>query len=464
MDIAKDQVIAANRFGLGARPGELAAIGADARGWLLDQLDGPSSPPAAVRNLPSSAQVLAEFQAVRGARRPGAADPAARDKGQQIRGVLGPAYRDQVFARYRAAAATAQPFRERLVHFWTNHFAVSADKPPVTGLAGGLENEAIRPRVTGNFADLLLAVERHPSMLLYLDNQASIGPNSRLASRAARFRRGDRKLDINENFGREILELHTLGVDGGYTQADVIGLATALTGWSVGGGQGRLRAGTPGEFEFRAAVHEPGTRRVLGKSYSQGGVDQGEAILRDLARHPATARFIATKLVRHFVADDPSPAAVAAVAKAYQASDGDLTATYTALVSVPEAWRDELTKWKTPHDYLISGLRALNAGPQRPRDVVGALMLMGQPAYRPGSPAGWPDRAPDWAGADGLMKRIEWATAVGARAGSGVDSVALGQAVLGSAFGDHSKTWISRAESRSQALALLLASPEFQRR
>ncbi len=464
MAVGSDNAIAVNRFGLGARPGELAAPGQDPRGWLLAQIAGPTALPAAVRGLPSSATVLAEFQAVRRQMRQARSDAKGKDPVQQVRKTLGPAYRDQVMARYSAAATTDAPFHERLVHFWTNHFAVSADKPPVTALGGGLENEAIRPHVTGNFAAMLLAVEQHPAMLLYLDNQASVGPNSTAAQRAGRFRRTQRKFDINENLGREILELHTLGVDGGYTQQDVTKLSKVLTGWSVGGGQGPLQAGTPGEFQFRAKIHEPGAQQILGKRYPQQGMAQGQAVLRDLAVHPATARFLATKLVRHFIADDPPAAAVDRVARAYLENDGELPAAYAALIESPEAWAVPLAKLKTPHDYLASALRALDVQPRNAREVVGSLMLMGQPAYRPGSPAGWPDTAADWDGADGLMKRIEWAGAVGRRTGGSVDPLVLGDAVLGPVFGEHSRTWIGRAETRAQGLTLLLASPEFLRR
>jgi len=459
-----DNAIAVNRFGLGARPGEIMAPGHDPRGWLLAQVDRPQPLPAAVQALPPSAQVLAEFQAVRQQMRQARRDAKDVDPVQQVRNTLAPAYRAQVMARYAAAAKTDAPFHERCVHFWTNHFAVSADKPPVTALAGGLENEAIRPHVTGNFADMLLAVEQHPAMLMYLDNQASIGPNSTAAKRAARFRRTQRKLDINENLGREILELHTLGVGGGYTQQDVISLAKTLTGWSVGGGQGPLREGVPGEFQFRAKIHEPGAQTVLDKRYPQQGLKQGQAVLRELAVQPATARFLATKLVRHFVADEPPAAAVDRVAAAYLHSGGELQASYAALIDSPEAWAEPLAKLKTPHDYLVSAVRALDVQPRGDRQVVGSLMLMGQPAYRPGSPAGWPDTAADWDGADGLMKRIEWAGAVGRRVGGSVDPVQRGDAVLGPVFSDDSRMWISRAESRTQGLTLLLASPEFLRR
>src|SRR6185503_17138370 len=229
-------------------------------------------------------------------------------------------------------------FRERLVHFWTNHFAVSADKPQVLALAGALENEAIRPHVAGRFADLLAAVEAHPAMILYLDNQASIGPNSQLAQRRGRRTPGEgRKFGINENLAREILELHTLGVDGGYTQHDVTTFAQALTGWSIGTDRVR-KGGTPGKFEFHEAAHEPGTRTILGTRYGQSGVAQPRAVLADLAKHPATAHHIAVKLARHFIADEPLRDDVARLAKAFRDSDGDLPTLYRALLDTPAAW------------------------------------------------------------------------------------------------------------------------------
>ncbi len=195
------------------------------------------------------------------------------------------------------------------------------------GLAGAFEREAIRPHVLGNFTDLLLAVEQHPAMLLYLDNYLSVGPGSRLARMAAR-RQTERKIGINENLAREILELHTLGVNGGYTQQDVTTFAQVLTGWSIGGNFGRLQDGEPGQFTFREALHEPGAKTVLGKRYSEDGESEGKAVLRDVAAKPATATFIATKLARHFIADEPPPAAVEKLAKSFTKSHGDLPTVY----------------------------------------------------------------------------------------------------------------------------------------
>lgn len=464
-----ETVIAANRFGLGARPGELSRIDSDPRGWLLDQLQGPAGLPAQFRDLPGSAGILVEVQQVREMRR--AAKQAETDKPspdivKKFGSIVRRHYLDQTEARYRHAAATDLPFHDRLVHFWTNHFAVSADKQPVSALAGAFENEAIRPNLGGSFYDLLMAVEQHPAMIVYLDNQRSIGPGSTLGSRANRRRRQGRAIGLNENLAREILELHTLGVDGGYTQEDVTTFAKVITGWSIGGAGegGRFAEGTPGEFEFRENIHEPGAKTILGKRYSQSGIGQGEAVLKDLSMHPSTARFISTKLTRHLVADDPPASMVDRIAAVFLDTGGDLPSVHAALVDADEPWESIFAKYKSPQDFVISAFRAFDRVPENGRHVVGALDLMGQTPYRPGSPAGWPDTADHWGGADALYKRIEWSNTVGRLADARVNPLRLGEAVLGPALGDHTRTSISRAESAKQGLTMLLVSPEFQRR
>jgi len=462
-----ETVIAANRFGLGAKPGELADIDSDPKRWLLRQLDGPSRLPTGIRQLPDTATVLLEVQEVRQMQRDSrrtADDQAAPDVVQKFGAVVRRHYLEQTDAKFRVATSTEFPFHERLVGFWANHFAVSADKQPVSALAGLFENEAIRPHLSGKFVDLLLAVEKHPTMILYLDNQRSIGPNSALAQRANR-RQRDQKIGLNENLAREILELHTLGVDGGYSQQDVTGFANVITGWSIGGGERRwLAEGTPGTFEFRESLHEPGSQSILGNRYGQNGIMQGEAVLRDLATHPSTAHFIATKLVRHFVADEPPPAMIDDIADVFLETGGDLPAVHAALVHASEPWRSTFGKYKTPQDFVISAFRAFDRVPDNGRFVVGALDLMGQTPFRPGSPAGWPDTAAHWGGADSLYKRIEWSNTVARYAGSRVNPLQLAEAALGPALGDHSRTAISRAASAGQGITLLLASPEFQRR
>jgi uncharacterized protein (DUF1800 family) len=461
----KETVIAANRFGLGARPGDLKDISTDPRRWLIDQLEGPSRLPADFAQLPTTAAALADVQEVRRMQQ-GDRDRVAPapDIVEKFGAVVRRHYLQQTAARFRVAAATDHPFHERLVHFWANHFAVSADKQPLTALAGLYENEAIRPNINGRFFDLLLAVESHPAMILYLDNQRSIGPSSRLGLRANRRQSGE-TVGLNENLAREILELHTLGVDGGYSQADVTAFAHVITGWSIGGGERRaFREGTPGTFEFRENIHEPGSQVILGKRYSQEGMQQGIAVLDDLASHPSTAKFIATKLARHFIADDPPASVIDHIARSFLESGGDLPAVHRAVVENAEAWATPLVKYKSPQDYVISAFRAFDRVPEDGRVVVGALDLMGQTPFRPGSPEGWPDTADAWGGADALLKRIEWADQVGQLAGRRADPLAIADQALGATLGDHTRTAIARAESRSQGVTLFLVSPEFQRR
>jgi uncharacterized protein (DUF1800 family) len=483
-----EAAIAANRFGLGARPGDAARIGRDARGWLAAQLEREPRP-TRTAGPPRSSRVLAEVRELRIVRQAaaqaranlsqppetaprapppasGVDEPAIREFGAFIRDR----YVEQTAERHRLAIDSDRPFVERLVHFWSNHFAVSADKQPLAAIAGLYEQEAIRPYVLGNFYDLLLAAVRHPAMILYLDNQTSMGPESRAASFVRRNR--GRELGLNENLAREILELHTLGVDGGYTQRDVTELAKVITGWSIGGalGQGARvlarvggDAGAPGEFHFRAMMHEPGSKTILGKTYREGGVEEGEDVLRALALHPKTAHHLATKLARHFVADAPPAALVERLASAYLRADGELDPVYRALIEADESWREPLAKFKTPHDFVISAYRVLDRPPEDLRPVTAFLTAAGQRPYTPGSPAGWPDTAASWNGGDALLKRVEFAAAAGRVVGDRIEPLSRAGEVLG-ALGEHTTLAIRGAESGAQGLALLLSAPEFQRR
>jgi uncharacterized protein (DUF1800 family) len=452
--------IAANRFGLGARPGELAAIGGDGRDWLRAQLTA-AAPTLADAGLSSSAEVLGEAFALQREiqleRRSGA------DVQQKLPQFLKPIYQAEATARFSQAVLTDRPFVERLTQFWSNHFAVSVDKQYLGGLAGSFEREAIRPHVLGNFGDLLVAADMHPAMLLYLDNHLSVGPHSPAAQRAG-LRRQKGKIGINENLGREILELHTLGVGGGYTQADVTSFATVITGWSVGGGNGLFASGPPGRFVFRPDTHEPGPKTVLGRHYPDGGYGQGVEVLNDLAQHPSTARHIAGKLAQHFIADEPPPAVVARLAQAFTEYGGDLRSVYRVLIDSREAWEQPLTKYKTPSDFIISSYRGLALPVDAGHGPLAPFELLGQRTWQPGSPAGWPDRSADWDGASALLKRIEWADAVGGRLGSRRDAAALAPQLLGASLSEATGTAIARAATASQALTLLIAAPEFMRR
>ena len=439
----REAFIAANRFGLGAKPGELRSLASDPQGWLEAQIDRDSALPAPLSGLPPARDAVAAFLE---ARRQG------RDVAKLVRGRLREDYLREAGLRTVAAIRSEAPFRERLVAFWSNHFTVSVKRPVLFGIAGGFEREAIRPHVTGRFADLLLAASRHPAMLLYLDNAQSFGPNSR----AGRWR----GKGLNENLAREILELHTLGVDGGYSQDDVRDLARILTGWSL------ARPGRdedPGGFKFHRLAHEPGDKLLLGRRYREAGIAEGEAALADLARHPATARHIAVKLARHFIADEPPAAAVDRLAAVFRDSDGDLGEVSRALIRLPEPWQAPLAKLKAPQDLVVSTLRATGFQGDAKRLVV-TLRLLGQAPWSAPSPAGWPDTAEQWAAPAALLKRIEFATAVARRVGDRLDPRALARAVMAPVATPESETMIARAPSRSDGLTLLLASAEFQRR
>lgn len=457
------------RFGLGARGDEEAS--GDAREWLAAQLDWfepavPGNPPNRRQVADKISSFYATLQRLRQDRESGTAmeDPEqiVRRQARQTMLTDGMAL---IASRTGSALTTQTPFVERLVHFWSNHFATSARKVGVFGMAGVMEFEAIRPNVLGRFEDLLLAAQQHPAMLIYLDQSFSLGPNSRFA-RFAR-RRGQER-GLNENLAREILELHTLGVRSGYSQEDVTELARALTGWTVAGllrgPLQRFAKGAPGDFTFIGGMHEPGARTLLGKRYASGGREQGEAMLKMLARHPATARHIATKLARHFAADDPPPAMVARLERAFLDSDGDLPTVYQAIIDSPEAWDAEQSKFRDPWDWTIASLRAVGARDIEGQVMFGALNELAQPVWQPPSPAGWDDKAAAWAAPDALVRRVEVAQRVADRAARGVDARQLAPAILGDRLSEKSAQAIRRAESPTTGLALFLASPEMLRR
>jgi uncharacterized protein (DUF1800 family) len=475
--------IALNRFGLGARPEDQAP--SDPKRWLLQQLDRFEPRPQALAQVPARAQVVdqlaeyvAEQQVARRDKRqmqpasmPTDGMPQQSDKQvDPVKRYLRQSIREDYLvmnsARLASALTTDSPFVERLVHFWANHFAVSVDKLPVIGLAGLLEFEAIRPHVLGKFSDMLLAVEQHPAMLVYLDQAQSIGPNSLVGQRAAM--RGGKQRGLNENFAREIMELHTLGVRTGYTQSDVTEFARALTGWTVSGlGRGpaaRLVGGTPGQFQFAELLHEPGSRTIVGKRYDQNGEAQARAVLLDLAASPATAKHLSTKLARHFAGDDPPPALVERLGKAFLTSGGDLPTVYRALIDSAEVWAPQPAKFKNPWEWSVSALRAIGLRELEPQMAAGVLKQLGQPTWQPGSPAGWDDIAASWAGPDALVRRVEIAQRLADRAGSSVDARALAEKLFPGSLSEATRTAIARAESPTEGLALLLVSPDFVRR
>ena len=381
--------------------------------------------------------------------------PAAPKPPPQPLNIIQKTFRAEALARLQRAVIADCGFVERLVVFWSNHFCISANKGGLARMwAGSFEREAIRPHVLGRFGDMLKAVEQHPAMLFFLDNQQSLGPDLRAGK--------NRNRGLNENLAREILELHTLGVGGGYSQDDVTALAHIITGWTYAGRQGQL--GTPGTFVFNANAHQPGAQRVMGKIYDANGVAQGEAVLADIARHPSTAKFVAGKFARHFVADDPPPALVARLADVFSRSDGDLKALALALLDSDEAWKAPQSKMRSPYEFLVAAGRLLAQIPNDPGRYLNGLNVLGQPLWSPAGPNGFPDSNAAWAAPEGIKLRLDISAQIASRLADGVDPRDLLELVAADAASSETRRTIERAESRQQALALLLMSPEFQRR
>ena len=419
------------RFGLGRRGQE--PLPADPAAWLHGQLaDSEPGPPGPT--------VADGFAAIRQARleKPAPGTP----------GPLQVLFKGEADALAAHALVTAMPFRERLVWFWANHFTVSLRNGRTGAFGGDFVRNAIRPHVTGRFGDMLLAVIRHPAMLLYLDNAGSVGPGSTAGGRTGK--------GLNENLARECLELHTVSQTAGYTQVDVTSFARVLTGWSVANGEK-----APAGFVFRPTLHEPGEHTVLGRSFPPGEAG-GVAALAFLAAHPATYRHLATKLVRHFVADDPPAAAVRPVEAALYDSGGNLGSAAAALVGLAEAWQP-LAKLRSPQDYVLAALRAADLPPDRAPDAMAAMRALGQPLFGAPFPIGWPDRAVAWASPEAMMRRVDWAYGLAGRA-AGLDPAQIAEACLGPLLGGDTSLAIRRAGSRRDGLTLLFTSPEFQRR
>ena len=472
----QEAALALHRFGFGPRRDSIVAIADDPRGAVLADLERLQAGRLAA-SLPSSgesARAVFDFRAEQQAKQKLAlrAQKEAEAKGgplsvsaNAVAVDILPAQKpppnqptplpqqllqNEAAARIDSAVSADIGLVERLVWFWSNHFCISADK--IVAMAGPYEREAVRPHVLGPFADMLAAVEGHPGMLFYLDNVESMGPDSVAGI--------NRDKGLNENLAREILELHTLGVRSGYAQKDVTSFANVLTGWTW------IAPAEPdhgGEFVFNKRLHEPGDQIVLGKRYADAGVEQGRAVLADLARHPATAQHIALKLARHFVADEPPPPLVAKLAKTFRDSDGNLKSVAKTLVSAEESWTPQRTKLKPPAEWIVGILRLTGAQRTFP---IGRLMnaqaSLGEALWRPPAPNGYPDTEAAWI--DGVPHRLDLANEFAGRLASGTDPLGLLDSALGPLASAETRDTIRRAESRAQALALLVMTPEFLRR
>jgi uncharacterized protein (DUF1800 family) len=473
LDPKAQAAFALHRFGFGPRLGDIDRIASDPHGAVLAEL----KPGAGQLNDPellsggAAARAAFEFRQERKEERKEANEekkmansanamapntdqqpPAQKGQGGMIP-IPQQIYLAEAKARYDAAINADIGLVERLVWFWSNHFCISADKGPTRPLCGAYEREAIRPHVLGKFSDMLLAAESHPAMLFYLDNVQSIGPGS-----VAGIRRGK---GINENLAREIMELHTLGVRTGYTQTDVTNFAKVITGWTIRPLRQDPEHG--GEFWFNERMHEPGAQTVIGKNYPESGFEQGRQVLDDLAHSPATAKHIATKLARHFVADEPPPALIERLAKRFRDTGGDLMAVTKTLVTAPEAWQTPRDKLKKPGEWTMAAMRVGGLPVKDVRRVVNTQNLLGEPLWRPPAPKGFSDDSAAWL--DGISERLDIANQVGRLVGNtGQEPDAMVDAALGPLASRETRQTIKNAESRPQALALLLMAPEFQRR
>lgn len=397
-------------------------------------------------------------RAIRGATTDAERDAAAKNRRQLVRGLRVDAvgwFRQGLLRR----AFTEDGFRERLTFFWADHFTAKGDSPRSRESVMPYVEEAIRPHVAGRFADMLKSVATHPVMLDYLDQIWSVGPNSDFAKKR------DRGEGINENFARELLELHIMGADGPYGQRDIRQLAELLTGLHFD-----LRRG----FTFRGERAEPGAETVLGQSYGGGrpGLDDIFDALDRLARLPATGRHIARKLAVHFISDTPDPDLVAEMSAAFTQTEGDLVAVYEVLLSHPAAWQEGPGNVKQPIDFIGSSLRALDLVPRHvPKGVrdlrrvaLGPLTLMGQDWANPVGPDGWPEADSDWITPQRMAARIHWAMSAPFVLRRVLpDPRDFVQVALGSTAHDDLVFAARAAETRAEGIGIILASPQFQR-
>lgn len=439
---------ALNRFGLGARPGDLAHVGGDPRGFLLAQIEG-DVPLAPVRGLTSSADGHHLRFAFLSRKKVSPADQALIKKAfRQAQGTNSRLWIEHV-------VATQNGFAERLAMFWSNHLHVPDFEKALQPLRGGYENDVIRAHALGRFADLVFASADHPAMLIYLDQVRSVGPRSRFGR--------NRNRGLNENYARELLELHTLGVHGGYSQADVAALAKLLTGWVVRSPMNHPEAA--GHVSFVPNRHEPGPHAVLGRTYDGPPETLKRAVVDDLARHPSTARFIARKFAQAFVPEPPS-ALIERLEASFLDTDGDLRELARTLVASDEAWGrpdDEVSAFRSPISWTVAAARGFPANWKGHR-LRRVMNLMGQRPWGKSAPDGWPSDGAFWFGPQALEARLKFMAENAARIRTPLSPQEHGRALFGTALGEDTFRTLGRAETREQGLTLLAMSPEFMTR
>nr|WP_248642418.1 DUF1800 domain-containing protein [Vibrio crassostreae] len=361
------KIVGEQRFGFGPKLGQTTYYSP------VEQLDKKPFVHQAIQDLPSTESTLIKVGENRVQRMKAKGDEQQMQATKkEAQSFLRTQYRQQAQARNLQSVETPYGFQERIIQFWSNHFAISVDNRKLMPLAASIENDVVRQHWNGNFGEMLMASSKHPAMLLYLDNQLSIGPNSKVGKR--------RNKGLNENLAREILELHTLGVDGSYTQQDVIALAKAISGWGI-------KFKSPGAgFRFANNLHEPGSITLLGKAYSQSGVSQGESCLQTLATHKDTATHLVGKLCQHFIGDIPKELSEQMVAE-YLKGEGDLLPVYRLLLNSAEASKPNPNRFRPPKEWLFAVLRSADISLNE-KQAFNALNNLGQPPFKPGSPAG----------------------------------------------------------------------------
>ncbi|MDD1826067.1 DUF1800 domain-containing protein [Photobacterium sp. ZSDE20] len=446
------KIVGEQRFGFGPRLGQAAYYSP------LEQLDKKPFIHQSIQALPTTESILTTVGENREQRKKAKGDEQKMQAmKKEAQSFLRKHYRQQAQARHLQSVETPYGFQERIIQLWSNHFAISVDNRKLMPLAASIENDVVRQHWNGNFSDMLMASSKHPAMLLYLDNQLSIGPNSKVGKR--------RDKGLNENLAREILELHTLGVDGSYTQQDVIALAKAISGWGI-----KFQSPNAG-FRFANNLHEPGSITLLGKSYPQSGISQGESCLKALATHQDTAKHLVDKLCQHFIGDTPKDLSEQMIAT-YLKGNGELLPVYRLLLGSTEANEPKPNRFRPPKEWLFAVLRSADI-PLNDKQALNTLNTIGQPPFKPGSPAGWSDQDRDYNSPSALTQRMQVANrlasiAIKSARASGTKPKAVVDDVIAVLYGDaideHTQIVLSKADSAAMQLSLLWLSPQFQYR